>query len=257
VVDKTDGCNVYLMSEQAKAVQLSTSKHSDVQVTYMNGDDCVERPIPEQFVHSLQEDGSLKSKVSSLYSSSAEPVAAAQGAEAAEPAAKEAEAAPAEPDPRVKFEDSGRRWTVEGVEGGQPVTVQGQEKHHTVLIFKCKAATVQIRGKVNSVAIDSCVKTQVVMDSIISAVEVMNSKGIKFLISGSCPSASIDKTDGCNVYLLSERAKRLQLSTSKHSDVQLTYMKGDESIEKPVPEQFVHSIQADGNIKSVVSSLYS
>jgi len=258
-VDKTDGCNVFLMSEQAKAVKLSTSKHSDVQVTYMNGDDCIEKPIPEQFVHGIQDDGSIKSRVSSLYST----VATAGGgaadveAEAPEAAAEAAEEAEAEPDPRVKFEDSGRRWTVEAAEGGQPITVKVREKHHTVLVYKCKNATVQIRGKVNSVAIDSCVKTQVVMDSVISAVEVTNSKSIKFQVSGSCPSASVDKTDGCNAYLLSERARRMELSTSKHSDVQLTFMQGEDCMEKPVPEQFVHSIQADGSIASVVSGLYS
>jgi len=257
-VDKTDGCNVYLMSDQAKAVQISTSKHSDVQVTYMNGDDSVEKPIPEQFVHTIQGDGSIQSRVSSLYSSDAG-LASFDAAAAAEEAPADAVATPvaAEPDSRVRFEDSGRRWTVEGAEGGKPIVISIQEKHHTVLLYKCKNSTVQIVGKVNSVAIDSCTKTQVVMDTVISAVEVINSKGIKFQISGACPSASIDKTDGCNVFLLSEQARRIQLSTSKHSDVQLTFVKGDDTVERPVPEQFIHSIQADGSIASKVSSLYS
>jgi len=95
------------------------------------------------------------------------------------------------------------------------------------------------------------------MTDVISAVEVTNGKSIKFQISGACPSASVDKTDSCMVYLMSEAAKNMQISTSKHSDMQVTYMKGEESIEKPIPEQFVHSVQPDGSVKSVVSSLYS
>merc|ERR1712048_1504010 len=75
------------------------------------------------------------------------------------------------------------------------------------------------------------------MDTVIGAVEVTNCKKVKFQITGSCPSAAIDKTDSCMIYMMSEDAKKMQVSTSKHSDVQLTYMKGDEPVEKAIPEQ--------------------
>ena len=149
-----------------------------------------------------------------------------------------------------------KRWTVANQSGGEPIRITTAEKHHSVQIFKCSDTTVMIEGKVNSVSIEGCLKTQVVMTDVISSVEVGNSKQIKFQIQGSCPAASIDKTDSCMIYMMSEEAKKMQISTSKHSDVQVTYIAGDEGVEKPIPEQFKHVLDGD-NVVSTVSSLYS
>jgi len=257
-IDKTDSCMVYMMSEEAKKMQISTSKHSDVQVTYIAGDEGVEKPIPEQFVHRIDGD-ILKSSVSALYSGDAGLAVGVAGAVSDDGAKEEVEPADpvGEPDARAKLMEDGKRWIIENVDGGEPVNLSHHAKNHTLLIHKCNNATIILDRKINSVAIDGCTKTQVVMTDVISAVEVTNGKSVKFQISGSCPSASIDKTDSCMVYLMSEAAKKMQISTSKHSDVQVTYMKGDESVEKPIPEQFVHLVQPDGSVKSDVSSLYS
>jgi len=256
-IDKTDGCNVYLMSEEARNMQISTSKHSDVQVTYMDKGEPIEKPIPEQFVHSVEANDTIKSDVSSLYSGGANATAGAQVDNEDQDEGTEEAAAAGPTDPRAVFAENGKRWTVEAVTGGKPIMVTGNEKSHTVFVYKCKDATVVIKGKINSVAIDSCTNTQVVMDTVISTVEVSNGKKIKFQITAACPMASVDKTDSCAIYLMSDKAKKMQLMTSKHSDIQLTYMKGEDPIEKPIPEQFVHIVEASGAIKSTVSSLYS
>jgi len=257
-IDKTDSCMIYMMSEEAKKMQISTSKHSDVQVTYIAGDEGVEKPIPEQFKHVLDGDN-VVSTVSSLYSGDAGLPTAVAGAVAADeaPAAEEEPEPPAgEPDARAKLMDD-KRWVIEGVDGGDPVKLSHHAKKHTLLIHKCSNATIVLDRKINSVAIDGCTKTQVVMTDVISAVEVVNGRSLKFQITGACPSALIDKTDSCMIYLMSEAAKRCQISTSMHSDVQVTYMKGEDPVEKPIPEQFVHVVQPDGSVKSDVSSLYS
>jgi len=257
-IDKTDGCNVHMMSQEAKKMQISTSKHSDIQVTYMDNDDPVEKPIPEQFVHSVEADDTIKSKVSSLYSGGAGTTPGAQVDENDDPDGGTEEATDAGPtDSRAVFAENGKRWTVEAVTGGEPLYITGHDKHHTVLVHNCKDATVVIKGKINSVAIDGCTNTQVVMDTVISTVEVSNGKKVKFQITAACPMASLDKTDSCSIYLMSDKAKKMQLMTSKHSDIQLTYMKGEDPVEKPIPEQFVHTVESGGVIKSVVSSLYT
>jgi len=256
-IDKTDGCNVYLMSEEARNMQISTSKHSDVQVTYMDKGEPIEKPIPEQFVHSVEANDTIKSDVSSLYSGGANATAGAQVDNEDQDEGTEEAAAAGPTDPRAVFAENGKRWTVEAVTGGKPIMVTGNEKSHTVFVYKCKDATVVIKGKINSVAIDSCTNTQVVMDTVISTVEVSNGKKVKFQITAACPMASVDKTDSCSIYLMSDKAKKMQLMTSKHSDIQLTYMKGEDPVEKPIPEQFVHTVESGGVIKSVVSSLYT
>eukprot|EP00971_Amphidinium_carterae_P310813 6176401-Amphidinium_carterae.1 len=132
--------------------------------------------------------------------------------------------------------DNGKQWEIKETEGGEPIYVKEQEKHHTLSIYKCKKVTVVVEGKINSVSMLECQDTQVVMDTVINTVEVTNCKKVKLQISGSCPSAAIDKTDSCMIYLMSEDAKKMQLSTSKHSDCQITYMKGEDPVEVAVPE---------------------
>merc|ERR1719247_3166396 len=105
-----------------------------------------------------------------------------------------------------------------------------------------------ITGKANMVGIMNCVDTQVVIESVVSTVEVTNCKKVKFQITGSCPAAAIDKTDSGMIYLMSEEAKKCQISTAKHSDVQVTFMKGDYPVEIAIPEQFVHSLDENGSL---------
>merc|ERR1712151_1126227 len=150
---------------------------------------------------------------------------------------------------------NGKQWEIASKNGGDPITVDKHDKHHTLSIFKCNKVTVVVKEKINSVSILDCSEVQVVMDTVITSVEVTNSKKIKFQIQGACPTASIDKTDSCMIYLMSDEAKKMQISTSKHSDLQVTYMKGDDPVEVPVPEQFVHSLGPDGKLQSKVSDL--
>ncbi|RLN37244.1 hypothetical protein BBJ28_00016763 [Nothophytophthora sp. Chile5] len=69
-IDKTDGCLVYI-SWEGREVQFVTSKSSEMNVAFPKGphsDDCVETPIPEQFVHKIMDDFTVSSDVSSLFS---------------------------------------------------------------------------------------------------------------------------------------------------------------------------------------------
>jgi hypothetical protein len=256
-IDKTNSCNIYLMNDEAKKMQINTSKHADVQVTYLVGDDPVEKPIPEQFVHSIQKDHSVKTKVSSLYSGEADKADEGLPFGAQKTDGGEYKVPEGEPDPRCVQQENGKQWIIEKQTGGDPIKCFKQEKHHALLIDRCTDATVVITGKINVVSVNACKNTKVLMDDVISATDVCNSQKIQFQVNNSCPTASIDKTDGCSAFLMSEASKNIQLSTSKHSDVQVTFMVGDEAVEKPIPAAFVHSIQADGSVKSEVSSLYS
>jgi adenylyl cyclase-associated protein len=66
-IDKTVGVTVYLMSSECVAVtSFTTSMSSEMNVSIPDGDDQKEIPIPEQFVHKLN-DGGLSSEVSDLY----------------------------------------------------------------------------------------------------------------------------------------------------------------------------------------------
>lgn len=65
-VDKTHGFLVWLSKESLEVSSFATSQSSEMNVSFPDGDDQKELPIPEQFVHKLS-NGTVTSEVSDLY----------------------------------------------------------------------------------------------------------------------------------------------------------------------------------------------
>jgi adenylyl cyclase-associated protein len=124
-----------------------------------------------------------------------------------------------------------------------------------VYIFGCVGATIIIKGKFKSLAVDGCKKTAVVLDSVISTVEVVNCKSQKIQVLGNAPACAVDKTDGFQIYL-SKDSHTTQIVTSKCSDMNANFELGDgEWKECPIPEQFVSTFKA-GVFSTTISDLY-
>jgi len=66
-IDKTVGVSVYLSKESAAVTSFTTSMSTEMNVSIPDGDDYKEIPIPEQFFHSITDEGGLSSEVSELY----------------------------------------------------------------------------------------------------------------------------------------------------------------------------------------------
>ena len=68
-IDKTDSCLIYLSEETKNVSTFVTSKSSEMNVSYPDGNgEMKEIPIPEQFFHKLNDDGvGLSTRVSDLY----------------------------------------------------------------------------------------------------------------------------------------------------------------------------------------------
>jgi len=132
----------------------------------------------------------------------------------------------------------GHKWCVENHVNNKEVVVNTTEKKETVYIYKCVDSVVQVKGKINSIVMDSCTKTSLLFDSVISAVDVINCKSAAIQVTGSMPTINIDKTDGCMVYL-SEESKAAEIITAKSSEMNILIPKGDGDYnEYPIPEQF-------------------
>lgn len=71
-IDKCDGAIIYLMQRDILPnVQLVTSKSSEINVSWPSSnpeENFIERPIPEQFVSKIVDDGTIDTQVSDLYS---------------------------------------------------------------------------------------------------------------------------------------------------------------------------------------------
>mmetsp|Transcript_1435 Transcript_1435/g.1886 ORF Transcript_1435/g.1886 Transcript_1435/m.1886 type:complete len:471 (-) Transcript_1435:417-1829(-) len=168
--------------------------------------------------------------------------------------------------PLMEFQSRGMKWIVENQtkeNGVITITMDPKEGvKHTVYICTCYEATIDIKGKCKSVAVDSCQKCNVLFDSAISSLEVVNCRSMKCQTRGTVPSVAIDKTDGILTYLSPETIDITQFVTSKSSDMQISFPnKAGDMVEAPIPEQFIHKAKLGADEKpsvtSDVSDLYS
>ncbi|KAI1289696.1 Adenylyl cyclase-associated protein 2 [Halotydeus destructor] len=148
-------------------------------------------------------------------------------------AAKEAPAKP------PKFELDGKKWLVEYQNGRKDIVIPDAEMNQSVNLYKCKDTLVQIKGKVNSVIVDSCIKTAVVFENIVAVVEFVNCQSIQAQSMGKVPTINIEKTDGAQIFLNKESIDA-EIVTAKCSAVNVSVhdAKLDDYVEHPIPEQF-------------------
>ncbi|KAK3531948.1 hypothetical protein QTP86_001831 [Hemibagrus guttatus] len=136
------------------------------------------------------------------------------------------------------LELDGKKWRVENQEGAQDLVISDTELKQVVYAFKCNNSILQIKGKINSITIDNCKKLGLVFEDVVGIVEMINCKDVKVQVLGKVPTISINKTDGCHVYL-SQDSLSCEIVSAKSSEMNvLVPGKDGEFTEIPVPEQF-------------------
>eukprot|EP00931_Biecheleriopsis_adriatica_P113727 TRINITY_DN8888_c0_g1_i1.p1 TRINITY_DN8888_c0_g1~~TRINITY_DN8888_c0_g1_i1.p1 ORF type:complete len:504 (+),score=141.90 TRINITY_DN8888_c0_g1_i1:29-1513(+) len=148
-------------------------------------------------------------------------------------------------------------WELHNYDGATLV-MDDVDMKQLVLILNCRNTTVTIKNKVKSVCIDSCDKVNVVVEDVLSAVELVNSDRCKLWTTGKVNSVSIDKCDGVNVFL-SKESIEADIYASKSSEMNVTIpdpADPEETIELPIPEQFVTKVVGK-SLKTEVSGIYS
>ncbi|XP_029919702.1 adenylyl cyclase-associated protein 1 [Myripristis murdjan] len=136
------------------------------------------------------------------------------------------------------LELDGKKWKVENQEGAQGLVISDTELKQVVYAFKCNNSMLQVKGKINSITLDNCKKMSLVFDDVVGIVEVINCRDVKVQVMGKIPTISINKTDGCHVYL-SKDSLSCEIISAKSSEMNiLVPQKDGEFSEIPVPEQF-------------------
>jgi len=161
-----------------------------------------------------------------------------------------------------KFELDGKKWAVEYMVkkggGGEPLTISETETNQSVYIYKCEGTTVVVKGKVNNVIMDSCKKCAVVFDNVVSSCEFINCQSAQMQTMGAVPTISVEKTDGCQMYLSKEAAASTAIITAKSSEMNVLVPdpkdEGD-FLEMPIPEQFKTVIQGTKLVTSCTESV--
>lgn len=136
------------------------------------------------------------------------------------------------------LELEGKKWRVENHENASKLEIANTELKQVVYIYKCVNSTLQVKGKINSITVDNCKKFGLVFEDAVGIVEIINSRDVKLQVLGKAPTISINKTDGCHVYLSKDSLKcEIVSATSSEMNV-LVPGKDGEFSEFPVPEQF-------------------
>ncbi|XP_053563275.1 adenylyl cyclase-associated protein 1 [Bombina bombina] len=136
------------------------------------------------------------------------------------------------------LELEGKKWRVENQDNVSNLEISDTELKQVVYIYKCVNSTLQIKGKINSIIVDNCKKLGLVFEDAVGIVEIINSQSVKVQVLGKVPTISINKTDGCHVYL-SQDSLECEIISAKSSEMNILVPgSGGDYSEFPVPEQF-------------------
>ncbi|KAL7381955.1 hypothetical protein ABVT39_014078 [Epinephelus coioides] len=136
--------------------------------------------------------------------------------------------------PVCELED--KKWKVEYQEKAQ-LEIAETELKQVVYAFKCNNSTLTVKNKLNSITLDNCKKTGLVFDNVVGIVDIINCKDVKIQVLGKVPTISINKTDGCHIYL-SKDSLNCEIISAKSSEMNILIPKDDDFVEIAVPEQF-------------------
>mmetsp|Transcript_6168 Transcript_6168/g.11147 ORF Transcript_6168/g.11147 Transcript_6168/m.11147 type:complete len:246 (+) Transcript_6168:338-1075(+) len=165
------------------------------------------------------------------------PVAAAP-----KPKEKAAAAPAAAADKPPKCALVGKKWEIEYQSDNHEIQIDVTDIKQTIYIFKCNKVTIQIKGKCNSISIDSCNKTAVVFEDALSQCEIVNSKDIQVQSTGKSPSINMDNCTAVTFYLSAQSVADAHIVTAKCAAINIIRPKDDDPndiIETPIPEQFL------------------
>ncbi|XP_058126069.1 microtubule-associated protein futsch isoform X2 [Anopheles ziemanni] len=153
------------------------------------------------------------------------------------------------------FTRDGKKWLIEYQKNNHGLVVDQAEMNNVVYMFRCEGSTLTINGKINSVVMDSCKKCSLVFDSLVASAEFVNCQSVQMQAIGKVPTISIDKTDGCQMYL-SEGSLDVEIVSSKSSEMNVMIPKGNgDYAEQPIPEQFKTVIKGASLNTTCVESL--
>lgn len=166
------------------------------------------------------------------------------------------------PEGEPVLELKGDAWNVEYQSQKKLLELPPTTFRESLVIRNCYGSTIKVDTKVKAVLMDRCVKTNVILSSVVSLMEVIDCEKLKLQVLGSAQSLTIDKSEGIDVFL-SKESKGIMIATSKSGTMNVNFPSsetadGEEEVwvERPLPEQYEHRID-DDKVNTQVSSLYS
>jgi len=141
-----------------------------------------------------------------------------------------------------KKELDGNKWIIENFENtGTDIIEIPVELNHSILISKCSKCVIQVKGKANAISIDNCTGLSILIESLVSSIDVIKSPKFALQVDGIIPTILLDQVDGAQIYLQEKSMKTPpEVFTSKCSSINIVTppkTDDDDSKETPLPEQ--------------------
>ncbi|CRG93308.1 cyclase-associated protein, putative [Plasmodium gallinaceum] len=148
------------------------------------------------------------------------------------------------------------QWNVSNFKNSGTVKLNEVELNNAVNIFNSENTTFVIENdKFKSLQIQKCVKCNIVLNNLISSIEIIDSKKIKVQALGKCSSITIDKCVGVDIYLSKENTET-EFTTALSAEMNIHLENEDNDWnEITIPEQFQHQLE-NGKLNTRVSDLY-
>jgi len=148
----------------------------------------------------------------------------------------------------------GNKWIVENFDNAmEPVEIDASLTQ-SILITRCNRTTIRVNGKANAISVDNSPRTALIVESLVSSVDVIKCPDFALQVLGALPTVLLDQVDGAQVYLGAE-SLGTELFTSKCSGVNLILPpvggQQEDSTECPVPEQ-IRSFVRGGRVVSEI-----
>lgn len=122
-----------------------------------------------------------------------------------------------------KKELQGNKWIIENYENeSAPIEIEA-EISHSILVSRCNKTTIIVKGKANAITVDNSSRLSLVIDSLVSSVDVIKSANFAMQVMGTLPTILMDQVDGAQVYL-SKESMNTEVFSSKCSSVNLNIM---------------------------------
>ena len=151
----------------------------------------------------------------------------------------------------------GSKWIVENFDNtGSEVIEISAQLSHSILISRCTKCVIKVVGKANAISIDNCTGLSIVVESLVSSLDVIKSPKFQVQVDGVVPTVLLDQVDGATVYL-SKGSLATEIFTSKSSSVNIVLPPKDESQgddkECALPEQIRSVIRNGAVISEIVA----
>ena len=149
----------------------------------------------------------------------------------------------------------GSKWIVENYDntGGDIVEIAA-ELNQSILISRCNKCVIKVTGKANAISVDNCTGLSLLVESLVSSLDVIKSPKIQVQIDGVVPTLLLDQVDGATLYL-GKDSLTTELFTSRCTSVNVvlppTDDSDDEDKECALPEQ-IRSVIKNGAFASEV-----